>query len=327
MREMDNVAQRGGKQYVLSSPWKDLEASSVRKAWAVRSPVTHAKNLGIRNRCLDPFLPLPAVLSSLSDLTSLSCVSSGLSACGRRLASTVGDRRGTGCPREHGQSLQQLRTARRWMRGRATSIPRGCSSRGDGARWGRGGGAGGAQPGWGTRRPLSEPGFQESLERSTRAVRRSKRVVLLWAAWHLFVAVLLGKQIVFMSERKDHVSGQSLQLVRSNPRPQPHMPRQGALDPLRASSPSLTTGWPRHRGSPTGVQEGQWHPPNGSSQVAPASLPSSLGALSHTCSSWALCWAVGGWEGLPGVSGGKSRRLCTQDLRPGLPVLVRRMLE
>lgn len=59
-------------------------------------------------------------------------------------------------------------------------------------------------------------------------------------AWCLLVAELLGKQLVFMSERGDHVSGQSLQLARSNQHAQPHLPQHGA------QPPSVPAAWSLH---------------------------------------------------------------------------------
>ena len=46
MRKMDHTAQREGKRnaYTLSSPWKDLEASSVRKDLGWKPPSTYTEN-------------------------------------------------------------------------------------------------------------------------------------------------------------------------------------------------------------------------------------------------------------------------------------------
>lgn len=184
--------------------------------------------------------------------------------------------RGTRCRKEHSQASS---------RGVPQGDGRGCeppwsrgisAAPGTGRRVGRGRGRGDAQPDRSPRRPVSKPGFQESLERSTGVEPRSKRVVLVRDAWHLFMAVLLGKQIVFMSERKDHVSGQSLQLVRSNPRPQPHMPGQGASAPLCAGSGSLYTWWSSCRGSPAKAHDGQpafSHGAGGQEALAPSPHP------------------------------------------------------
>lgn len=59
-------------------------------------------------------------------------------------------------------------------------------------------------------------------------------------AWCLLVAELLGKQLVFMPERGDHVSGQSLQLARSKQHAQPHLPQHGA------QPPSVPAAWSLH---------------------------------------------------------------------------------
>ena len=69
-------------------------------------------------------------------------------------------------------------------------------------------------------------------------------------AWCLRVAELLGKQLVFMSERGDHVLGQSLQLARSNQHAHPHLPKQGAQPPAVPAAWSLGGGWPGCRGGP-----------------------------------------------------------------------------
>lgn len=69
-------------------------------------------------------------------------------------------------------------------------------------------------------------------------------------AWCLLVAELLGKQLVFMSERGDHVSGQSLQLARSNQHAHPHLPKQGAQPPAVPTAWSLGGRWPGCRGGP-----------------------------------------------------------------------------
>lgn len=46
MRKMGHVAQSEGKRnaHTLSPPWKDLEASSVRKALGWKPPLTHTEN-------------------------------------------------------------------------------------------------------------------------------------------------------------------------------------------------------------------------------------------------------------------------------------------
>lgn len=112
----------------------------------------------------------------------------------------------------------------------------------------------------------------------------SKCVVLVWDAWRLFMAVLLGKQIVFMSQRKDHVLGQSLQLVRSNRHPRPHLPQQGASASLGASSREPRWGWPGCRGGALRLC-GQGHFAESGRRVALAgwlSLSGDSGSLAGT---------------------------------------------
>ena len=136
-------------------------------------------------------------------------------------------------------------------------------------------------------------------------------VVLVWEAWCLFMAVLLGKQIVFMSERKDHVSGQSLQLGRSNRHPQPHLPKQGASASFDASRLEPHRGVARLQGrGPARVWSMAF--PQSGSQVALGCFPSIAQAVGlpptpTPGSGWALPCAVrtqsspGGWEGCRAV--------------------------
>lgn len=82
----------------------------------------------------------------------------------------------------------------------SVTIMRGCRSCGDGVL-GKGGGLysqAGSLHG-----ALSAPGFQESLERNGRVEQRSKRVVLVGDAWHLRMAMLLGKtDCVYVREKR-----------------------------------------------------------------------------------------------------------------------------
>ena len=86
--------------------------------------------------------------------------------------------------------------------------------------------------------PASEPSFQESPGGAQDSAV-FQVCGLGGDAWCLLVAKLLGKQLVFMSERGDHVSGQSLQLARSNQHAQPHLPQQGAQPPSVPAAWSL----------------------------------------------------------------------------------------
>ena len=185
--------------------------------------------------------------------------------------------------------------------------PRGCDSRGTGHCEGAEGRH--SQAG-SPRRPLSKPGFQESPGRNGRAAWRSTRAVWVRDAWHLFTAGLLGKQIVFMSERKDPVSGQSLQLVRSDQRPQPHMPGQGASAPLGpAAEPHQRVAEPQ--GAPSrGRVMASPHPrnsPESRSQVPGAPAPAGPSA------GWWAGWTGRGSRG--GGGGAQGRRLCPRGSR------------
>lgn len=123
--------------------------------------------------------------------------------------------------------------------------------------WGQGtrrGGTGESRPVCATQPgdpPASGSRFPGILGNEHRLVQCSKCVDMAWFAWHLFMAVLLGKQIVFMSERRDRVWGQGMQLVRSNHTPGPSAKR--GLGPLGASSLKSHLGVTQPLGKPHGV--------------------------------------------------------------------------
>lgn len=154
-------------------------------------------------------------------------------------------------PQEHSRSLQPLCAGGRWMRCAPAPLPlRGAAGAAGTGCWE---GVGGciARPGHSTR--LSS---RRDSRNPWKGAGEWSSVPSVWSwlgmpgicVWQCF----WGKQIVFMSERKDHVSGQSLQLVRSNPRPQPHMPRQVASAPSMLAARASPQGGQAAGGAPLG---------------------------------------------------------------------------